>query len=117
MNFIIKIVLSSFSVFLAGWILNGVYIQNYATSLLVALVLAILNFIIKPILVFLTIPITILTMGLFLLVINAIIALIASNIVDGFYIDGFWWAIGFSIIVSIVNYLINSDNRKRTTNV
>jgi putative membrane protein len=114
MNFIIKIILSSFSVFLAGWMLNGVYIQNYGTSLLVALVLAILNFILKPILVFLTIPITILTLGFFLLVINAMIALLASNIVDGFYIDGFWWAVGFSIIVSIVNYLLNAGNRKKT---
>lgn len=114
MNFIIKIVLSSFSVFLAGWILRGVYIEDYLTSLLVALVLAVLNFIIKPILVFLTIPITIITFGLFLLVINALMALLASSIVDGFYIDGFWWAVGFSIIVSIVNYLINIDNRKKT---
>ncbi len=113
MNFIIKILLSSFSVFLAGWILNGVYIQNYGTSLLVALVLAVLNFILKPILIFLTIPITLITFGLFLLVINAFIALLASNIIDGFYIDGFWWAVGFSIIVSIVNYLINIDKRKR----
>jgi len=114
MNFIVKIILSSFSVFLAGWILNGVYIENYGTSLLVALVLAILNFILKPIMVLLTIPITILTLGLFLLVINALIALLASNIVSGFYIDGFWWAVGFSIIVSIVNYLINTDNRKKS---
>jgi len=114
MNFIVKIVLSSFSVFLAAWILNGVYIQDYLTSLLVALVLAILNFIIKPILVFLTIPITVLTLGFFLLVINAFIAMLASNIVSGFYIDGFWWAVGFSIIVSIVNYFLNSGNRKKS---
>lgn len=114
MNFIVKIILSSFSVFLAGWILKGVFIEDYLTSLLVALVLAVLNFIIKPIMVFLTIPITILTLGLFLLVINAFIAMLASNIVSGFYIDGFWWAVGFSIIVSIVNYLINSDNRRKS---
>ncbi len=113
MNFIVKLLLSSFSVILAGWILNGVHIQNYLTSIMVAFVLAILNFILKPILVFLTIPITILTLGLFLLVINALIALIASSIVPGFYIESFWWAVGFSIIVTIVNYLINSDNRKR----
>lgn len=113
MNFIVKLVLSSFSVILAGWILNGVHINNYLTSLLVAFVLAILNIILKPILIFLTIPVTIVTFGLFLLVINALIALIASNIVPGFHIESFWWAVGFSIIVSIVNYLINADNRKR----
>ena len=107
MNFIIKIILSSFSVLLAGWILSGVHITNYLTSILVALVLALLDFVLKPILVFLTIPITVLTLGLFLLVINAIIALMASSIVPGFHIDGFWWAAGFSILVSFTNYLIN----------
>jgi putative membrane protein len=115
MNFLVKIILSSFSVFLAGWILGGVYIEDYLTSIIIAFVLAILNFIIKPILVFFTIPITIITLGLFLLVINAFIAMLASNIVPGFYIAGFWWAVGFSIIVSIVNYLINADNYKRTS--
>jgi putative membrane protein len=112
MRFLIKIILSSFSVIIAGWLLNGVMIRDYITSLLVAFVLAILNMILKPILVFLTIPITIFTFGLFLLVINAVIALIASDIVPGFYIDGFWWAIGFSLIVSFLNYLINIDNKR-----
>ncbi len=114
MRFLIKIILSSFSVIVAGWILNGVEIRDYATSILVAFVLAILNMIVKPILVFLTIPITVLTFGLFLLVINALIALVASDIVPGFYIAGFWWAVGFSIVVSILNYLINIDNRRRS---
>lgn len=112
MRFLIKIILSSFSVIIAGWLLNGVMIRDYITSLLVAFVLAILNMILKPILVFLTIPITIFTFGLFLLVINAVIALIASDIVAGFYIDGFWWAIWFSLIVSFLNYLINIDNKR-----
>lgn len=113
MKFIIKIILSSFSVIVAGWLLNGVEIRNYATSLLVALVLALLNLILKPILVLLTIPITVITLGLFLLVINAVIALIASDIVPGFYIASFWWAVGFSIIVSIMNFLINVENKER----
>ena len=113
MKFIIKIILSSFSVIVAGWLLSGVEIRSYGTSLLVAFVLAILNLILKPILVILTIPITIVTLGLFLLVINALIALIASDIVPGFYIDGFWWAVAFSIIVSILNYLINIENKER----
>jgi putative membrane protein len=112
MRFLIKIVLSSFSVFVAGWLLSGVIIRDYFTSLLVAFVLALLNMILKPILVFLTIPITIFTLGLFLLVINAVIALIASDIVTGFDIDGFGWAILFSIFVSILNYLINIDTKR-----
>jgi putative membrane protein len=110
MRFLIKILLSSFSVIVASWLLRGVEIEDYLTSLLVAFVLAILNMILKPILVFLTIPITILTFGLFLLIINAVIALVASDIVPGFHIAGFWWAVAFSIIVSLLNYLINIEN-------
>lgn len=113
MNFLIKIILSSFSVIVAGWLLNGVEIRDYGTSILVAFVLAILNMILKPILVLLTIPITVFTFGLFLLVINAVIALLASDIVPGFHIAGFWWAVGFSLIVSFLNYLINIDNRRQ----
>ena len=107
MRFIIKIILSSFSVFVAGWLLEGVYINNYGTSILVALVLAVLDYVIKPILIFLTIPITVFTFGLFLLVINAWIPLIASGMIPGFYIVNFWWALAFSLIVSVLNYLIN----------
>jgi len=107
MRFIIKIILSSFSVFVAGWLLEGVYINNYGTSILVALVLAVLDYVIKPILIFLTIPITVFTFGLFLLVINAWIPLMASGMIPGFYIVNFWWALAFSLIVSVLNYLIN----------
>lgn len=109
MHFLTRIILSSLPVFLAGWILPGVEIRNYLTSLLVAFVLALLNIFVKPLLVFLTIPITILTLGFFLLVINALLALIASDIVAGFYIQNFWSALWFSLIVSILNYLINAD--------
>lgn len=113
MRFLIKIILSSFSVIVADWILSGVEIKDYLTSLLVAFVLAILNTILKPILIFLTIPITLITFGLFLLVINALIALIASEIVPGFHIAGFWWALAFTLIVSFLNYLINIENNKQ----
>jgi putative membrane protein len=113
MSFIVKVLLSSFSVIVAAWLLSGVHIYNYITALLVAFVLAILNMIVKPILVVLTIPITIVTFGLFLLVINALMALLASSLVPGFYIQGFWAALWFSLIVSIINYLIQIDDRKK----
>jgi len=112
MNFIIKILLSAFSVIVASWILSGVEIRNYFTAIGVAFVLAILNLILRPILVILTIPITVFTFGLFLLVINALIALLADRIVPGFYLAGFWAAFWFSLIVTILNYLINLDDRK-----
>jgi putative membrane protein len=93
--------------------LSGVEIRDYFSSLLVAFVLAVLNTFLKPLFVILTIPVTILSFGLFLLVINAVIALIAGSIVPGFYISGFWSALWFSIIVSLVNYLINIDDSNK----
>ena len=116
MNFIIKILLSSFSVLIADFLLSGVYIKDFLTSVLVALVLAILNNFLKPILIVLTIPITIFTFGLFLLVINALMAMLATKIVPGFEIKGFWWAVGFSLIVAFLNYLINIETKKHRPN-
>ncbi|MBL7103269.1 MAG: phage holin family protein, partial [Bacteroidales bacterium] len=66
----------------------------------------------KPVLVFLTIPITILTFGLFLLVINAVIILIASSLVSGFYVEGFWWALLFSLIMSLISYLLGIRDKE-----
>ncbi len=100
----------------AAWLLSGVLIENYFTAVMVAFVLAILNMILRPILVILTIPITILSFGIFLLVINALIALLADRIVPGFEIVSFWAALWFSLIVSILNYLINLDDSKKRRN-
>lgn len=116
MNFIIKILLSTSSVLIADYLLKGVHVRDIMTSVLVAFVLALLNSFLKPILVVLTIPITILTLGLFLLVINALMALLVTKIVPGFIIEGFWWAVGFSLIISFLNYLINIENNKNRSN-
>ena len=116
MNFIVKVLLSSFSIMVASWLLNGVMIKDYFTAVLVSFVLALLNMIVKPILVIFTIPITIFTFGLFLLVINALIALIADSIIPGFALASFWTALWFSLIVSVINYFINLDDRKKERN-
>ncbi|MCP4125215.1 MAG: phage holin family protein, partial [Bacteroidetes bacterium] len=88
MNLLVKIIISSLAVLLTAYILPGIHVDSYITALCVAMVLAILNGIVKPILIVFTIPITIFTLGLFLLVINAIIILLTDNFVDGFYVDG-----------------------------
>jgi len=100
----------------ASWLLNGVIIRDYFTAIMVSFVLALLNMIVKPILVIFTIPITIFTFGLFLLVINALIALIADSIIPGFALASFWTALWFSLIVSILNYFINLNDRKKERN-
>jgi putative membrane protein len=101
MNFIIKILISAIVAFVLSKILSGVHIDNIGIALIFALVLAFLDAIVKPILILLTLPVTIITLGLFLFVINALIILLATKLIDGIKIDGFWWALLFSIILSI----------------
>ena len=104
MNIIIRFLLSGVAVLLTAYLLeDGVHVKDYGYALLVAAVISLANVIVRPILVILTIPITIVTLGLFLLVINAIIILLVSHFVPGFQVDGFWWALGFSLILSLFN--------------
>jgi len=91
----------------AAYILPGVHVENLWVALLVALVMGILNILVKPLLIILTLPITIVTFGLFLLVINALLVLLASHIVPGFTVDSFWWALLFSLLVSVINLAIS----------
>lgn len=104
---ILRFLLTGVAVVLAAYVLPGVSVDNYWTALIVALVLAIVNLIVKPILVIFTIPITIVTLGLFLLVINALMILLVDYFVDGFTVDGFWWALAFSLILSVFNSMFS----------
>jgi len=108
MKLIIRILLTAVVVFLIAKFLPGVSVAGYGTAVIVALVLALLNLIVKPILVILTLPVTILTLGLFLLVINAIIILLADSFVSGFGVDGFWIALIFSLLLSIFQSILYS---------
>lgn len=114
MDFIIKIIISTLAVLISSFLLPGVRIEdnNFFTALLVAVVLAFLNAVVKPIMVVLTIPITIVSLGLFLIVINACIILLASKLVTGFHVDGFWWALLFSLILSMVTSILESLKQK-----
>ncbi|MDQ0340862.1 putative membrane protein [Caldalkalibacillus uzonensis] len=93
---------------IAGYFGDYFYIRDAGVALLAALILSLVNTVVRPILVFLTLPITILTMGLFLLVINALTLLLTSFLVDGFDISGFWAAFFMGILISILNYLIHA---------
>ena len=109
MKFITQLIVSALAVIVSSYMLRGVHIDGVLTALLVAAVLAFLNAIIKPILVFLTIPITLVTFGLFLIVINALIILLAAKLVEpAFRVDGFWWALLFSLVLSFVNAVFDS---------
>lgn len=108
MTFILRILLTAVVVVFLAKFLPGVTVAGYFTAIVVALVLALLNLIVKPILILLTLPVTILTFGLFLIVINAVIILLADAFVDGFAVSGFWIAVLFSILLSIFQSLLFS---------
>jgi len=108
MNFILKIVLTAVAVLVIAHFLPGVSVVNFTSSVIVAVVLALLRVTIKPILIILTLPVTIITLGLFLLVINALIILLADNLIDGFHVTGFWIALLFSLILSIFESILYS---------
>jgi putative membrane protein len=112
MNFIIKLLLSTISVLVSAYLLPGAHVDGFFTAFIVAIFLALFSATLKPILVILTIPVTIFTLGLFLLVINALMILLADFIVDGFFVDGFWWAVLFGIILAIVNGIFEAITKK-----
>ena len=89
-----------------SYLMKGVVVDEFSTALIVAIVLGLLNFFVKPVLVLFTLPVTVFTLGLFLLVINAIIILLCDHFVDGFDVNGFWTALFFSIILSLSQSLV-----------
>ncbi|MCF7568332.1 phage holin family protein [Sabulilitoribacter arenilitoris] len=110
MKLIIKLLLNAVAVFVISYLLrnNGVELDNYLTAIIVAVVLSVLNLFVKPILVILTLPITIVTLGLFLLIINAIIILLADKLIDGFSVSSIWIAVLFSILLSVLQSILHS---------
>ncbi|HEV8505533.1 MAG TPA: phage holin family protein [Chitinophagaceae bacterium] len=109
MRFLIRILVIAAVSFGLAHVLSGIHIDTFWTALVFAVVLAILNTFVKPLIVLLTLPVTILTLGLFLFVINALVVLLASRFVDGIRVSGFWWALIFSLILSVVTSILNSE--------
>jgi putative membrane protein len=108
MNLLIRIIVTAGLVFGIAHFLPGVHVAGPATAMVVAIVLGLLNIFIKPIMVLLTLPFTIVTLGLFLLVVNAIIILLCTKIVGGFTVDTFWIAMIFSVVLSLSQSIIFS---------
>jgi putative membrane protein len=108
MGGIVRFLLSGLAVLLTAYLLEGgVHVDHYGYALLVALLISVTNALVKPVLIVLTIPITVITLGLFLLVINAAIIMLVDYFTPGFSVDGFWWALAFSLILSIFNSLFS----------
>lgn len=98
-----SLLVNSVGIFVIGYILKGVQIKSFFTAVGVAILLAILNTLVKPILVFLTLPVTIITFGLFLLVINALMLMLFDELVEGMKIKSFGWAFLFSLLLALLN--------------
>lgn len=112
MNFVLRMIITGAIAYGLASILPGIHINTFWTGIVLALVLAVLNGIIKPIIVIFTFPITLVTLGLFLFVINASIILLADTFIDGFSVDGFWWALLFSLLLSVITSFLFRESKK-----
>jgi putative membrane protein len=113
MNFIIRLLITAAVAYGLSMILSPhIRIDSYSSALIFVLILGILNAIVKPILILLTLPITILTLGIFLLVINVLMVILADKFISGIYIDGFLWAFIFGILLSVLSSVINDWFKK-----
>jgi putative membrane protein len=108
-NIVQKILLGGISVLISDYFLSGISIDSWATGFLLAGVIILINFTLKPLMLILTFPITLITLGLFLLVINAAVILIADYFISGFEVKSFWWAMGFAIVLSLINGIFGNN--------
>lgn len=113
---ILNILISITSLILADYFFEGVRFENYWVVIITALMLSILNTFVKPLLLFFTIPVTIMTLGLFLLIINAFILMLADELVDGFNLDSFWTALGLSIWMGLMSMLMGGNAKVTVKN-
>jgi len=115
MKFIVKLLVTSLAIIIASYLLDGVHIDDFLTAIILSALLALLNVTVKPVLIILTLPVTIFTLGLFLLVINAVTILIAESIIPGVSVDGFWSALIFSILISLITWILEGLTKDKDT--
>jgi putative membrane protein len=101
-----NLIVNTLSIFAVSYLLSGIHVDSFLTALILAVVMSVLNVTLKPLLIIVTIPFTIVTFGLFLLVVNVLVLYAAEALIDGFEIAGFWWAVAFSLLVSFVNSVL-----------
>lgn len=106
MTFIFHWLIATLAVAITAYLLPGIRVTGFFAAFVTALILGLVNAFIKPILLVLTLPLNILTLGLFTLVINALMVMLTSVIVPGFEVRGFWWALLFSIVLAVINYVL-----------
>jgi len=107
MAFLIKWLVNALAIGITAYLLPGVRVSGFFAALVTALVLGLVNTFIRPLLLLLTLPLNILTLGLFTLVINALLILLVAAVVPGFSVRGFWWALLFGLVLAVINYFLN----------
>jgi putative membrane protein len=113
MKLILHWIVAAVAVGLAAYLLPGIHVNSIIAALATAVVLGLVNAVLRPVLLVLTLPINILTLGLFTIVVNALLVLLTSAVVPGFKVDGFWWAVAFSIVLFLINSILHSAGRRR----
>ncbi|MCA9386921.1 phage holin family protein [Candidatus Dojkabacteria bacterium] len=110
MRLLVRIIINAVAVIVLSEVLSGIEVRDNTAALVVGVVLIVLNSVIKPILVFFTLPLTLITLGLFVVVINALMVMLADALLEGFYVENFWYALLFGLGISVVNSLYNSTD-------
>jgi putative membrane protein len=108
MTLLLVWILNAVTLLIVAYILPGIVVSSFWSAMIAALVLGLINMLVKPILILLTLPITIVTLGLFLLVINALMFWFAGSILKGFQVNGFWWAVGGALFYSVISGFLTS---------
>lgn len=107
MSFLINWLLSGLAIVITAYLLPGVHLSGIKAALLTAIVLGLINAVIKPVLKLLTLPLTIMTLGLFSLVLNALLIMLTAKLAPGFQVQGFLWAVAFSVVLTITNWILS----------
>jgi putative membrane protein len=108
MGILLHWLVSGLAVIITAYLLPGVRVTGFFAALVTALILGLINAFIRPLLILLTLPLNILTLGLFTLVINALLIMLAAAIVPGFSVQGFWWALLFGLVLAIISYVLGA---------
>ena len=112
MNTLVKLIISTLAVLITAYLLPGVYVDSFTTAIVVACVLGVLNVFVKPLLILVTLPAVVFSFGLFLIVINILIILLASKLIDGFHVKSVGWAFLFSIVNWMVSSILNKIKQR-----
>ncbi len=112
-RFFLTLLISTLAVLIGAYLLPGVTVTGFWVALVTAVVIGLFNAVLRPVLVLLTLPITIMSLGLFMLVINALLIMLASAVIPGFSVANFWWALLFSIVLAVLNSFLGGIGKER----